>query len=117
MSKPTWTDKWKQKTRYNWYKWFWKWPFLLRYQQFGCKTCGQTFENDEDLTEHEMQGTCDFGCEHCGAYFIDNYHLNLHLRRHCITYYEEYQPKGVLEAHKKICKGIQYWQIHWKIDR
>ena len=75
---------------------------------FECKPCGQTFENDEDLTEDEMEGTCDFGCEDCGTYFIDDHHLNVHLQRHCIKCYEEFQPKSVLEAHKKICKGIQY---------
>ena len=73
-----------------------------------CGTCGKLFENDSGLAEHNMNVVCGYGCEDCGAYYRYAKHLKAHLEKHCTKCCDEFSPKNVLEAHKKICNGLQF---------
>ena len=74
-----------------------------------CDTCGKVFEIESELWDHKSSDEmCGYGCEECGAYYREEHHLKQHLEKHCTKCYNEFYPKSVLEAHKKVCCGIIY---------
>ena len=77
-------------------------------EDLECDTCGKIFLEHHELSEHNMEGTCGYGCEDCGAYYRYEKDLKLHMQRHCTKCFDEFYPKSVLEAHKKVCNGIEY---------
>ena len=77
-------------------------------EDLECDTCGKIFLEHHELSEHNMEGTCGYGCEDCGAYYRYEKDLKLHMQRHCTKCFDEFYPKSVLEAHNKVCTGIEY---------
>ena len=77
-------------------------------EDLECDTCGKIFKNGSELSEHNMNDICGYGCEDCGAYYRYEEYLKLHMEKHCTKCCDEFSPKDVLEAHKKICLGLQY---------